>query len=69
MLSTLFVLGLFALSYAAPTPDSTEPSLGLKFDKRDDGLPTLTLPYGTWRAANYDANGDVSVTATCTEPC
>src|SRR6266487_1274209 len=33
--------------------------LGVKFDKRGNSMPTLTLPYGTWRAANYDSNGDV----------
>ncbi|KAL8800938.1 MAG: hypothetical protein Q9182_004820 [Xanthomendoza sp. 2 TL-2023] len=37
------------------------PQLGLKFDKRADSLPTLTLPYGTYRAAKYNPNGDIYV--------
>lgn len=45
---------LVALCHAAPA------KLGLQFDKRD-GQPTLTLPYATYRAASYDANGDVSI--------
>ena len=35
--------------------------LGLKFDKRQGALPTLTLPYATYQAANYNADGDVCV--------
>ncbi|KAL9088950.1 MAG: hypothetical protein Q9165_006007 [Trypethelium subeluteriae] len=35
------------------------PTLGIKFDKRDDALPTLTLPYGTYQATKYDSNSDV----------
>lgn len=42
-----------ALARAAPA------NLGIKFDKRANALPTLTLPYGTWRAHSYDPNGDV----------
>lgn len=33
---------------------------GIRFDKRDGALPTLTLPYGTWQATKFDPNGDVS---------
>ena len=50
----LLVAQLVALCRAAPT------ELGLKFDKRAGALPTLTLPYGTYQARSYDANGDVS---------
>ncbi|KAF2230164.1 alpha/beta-hydrolase [Viridothelium virens] len=32
---------------------------GIKFEKRDDALPTLTLPYGTYQATNYDSNSDI----------
>lgn len=40
---------------------STAPvELGIRFDKRDGALPTLTLPYGTWRATKFEPNGDVS---------
>ena len=45
---------LFSHCLAAPAP------LGLKFEKRDV-LPTLTLPYATYRASNYNPNGDVSL--------
>ena len=34
---------------------------GIRFDKRYGALPTLTLPYGTWKATKFDLNGDVSV--------
>ena len=44
---------LAALCRAAPI------ELGLRFDKRAGTLPTLTLPYGTYQASSYDANGDV----------
>lgn len=33
--------------------------LGIRFDTHAGGLPTLTLPYGTWRASKFDPNGDV----------
>lgn len=32
---------------------------GIRFDKRDGALPTLTLPYGTWQATKFDPNGDI----------
>lgn len=35
------------------------PWLGLQFEKRAGELPTLTLPYATYRAARYNPNGDV----------
>lgn len=34
-------------------------NLGLSFDKRAGSLPTLKLPYATYRAASYNPNGDV----------
>ncbi|KAK0640224.1 Secreted lipase [Lasiodiplodia hormozganensis] len=37
------------------------PQLGVKFSKRQNELPTLTLPYGTWRASEYNADADVYV--------
>ncbi|KAL8930417.1 MAG: hypothetical protein Q9208_000601 [Pyrenodesmia sp. 3 TL-2023] len=40
---------------AAPAP------LGLQFDKRAGELPTLTLPYATYRAARYVPNGDFQI--------
>lgn len=48
-----FVLALVAACCAAPA------NLGLGFDKRADALPTLTLPYATYKAASYNPNGDV----------
>ena len=56
MLFSSFICGavlLAASCLAAPT------KLGLEFNKRGSALPTLTLPYGTWQASSYDANGDV----------
>lgn len=47
------ILSLAAICYAAPA------NLGLSFDKRAGSLPTLTLPYATYRAASYNPNGDV----------
>lgn len=29
-----------------------------KFEKKDT-LPTLTLPYGTWKASNYNTDSDM----------
>ncbi|KAL8746200.1 MAG: hypothetical protein Q9190_001754 [Brigantiaea leucoxantha] len=55
MLSLLCIVSLATLCIAAPA------NLGLKFDKRADGLPTLTLPYATYRAARYNPNGDIYV--------
>ena len=51
----LFVLlaQVVALCHAAPY------ELGSQFDKRAGSLPTLTLPYGTYRAKTYNPNGDV----------
>ncbi|KAL8719749.1 MAG: hypothetical protein Q9181_008026, partial [Wetmoreana brouardii] len=50
-------LGLWAyLSHAAP------PQISLQFDKKQAGaLPTITLPYATYRAARYNPNGDFYV--------
>ena len=53
-LSLASTLLLAAACQAAPA------KLGLAFDKRADALPTLTLPYATYRAADYNPNGDVS---------
>lgn len=44
----------------AVTTLAAPPRLGLQFDKRAPGdLPRLILPYATYRAARYNANGDV----------
>ena len=49
----LLVLSLLISCQAAPV------ELGIQFDKRAATLPTLTLPYGTYRASSYDADADV----------
>ncbi|KAL8788912.1 MAG: hypothetical protein Q9213_001435 [Squamulea squamosa] len=46
---------LAAAVYAAP------PQLSLKSDRRADALPTLTLPYATYRASKFDPSGDIYV--------
>lgn len=53
----MLAVQLVSLCWCAPS------QLGIKLDKRDDALPTLTLPYGTYRAKSYNANGDVSLLA------
>lgn len=50
---------VFAAIVCASSILAAPPKLGLKFEKRAGGLPTLTLPYGTYRAAKYNPNGDV----------
>ncbi|KAL8637666.1 MAG: hypothetical protein Q9228_005088, partial [Teloschistes exilis] len=52
---------LLALSFWAATILAAPSPLGLKFEKRAGQLPTLTLPYATYRAASYNPNGDIYV--------
>lgn len=52
------ILGLFLLSLVACC-HATSSELGISFNKQSGQLPTLTLPYGTWRARNF--TNDVSV--------
>lgn len=54
-LSMKLLLGLIIVQtcFAAPL------DAGVQFEKRDDSLPLLKLPYGTWRASKHDPNGDV----------
>lgn len=59
MLLTLFFTALLVFTQAAPAPTSEQ--LGIKFDERGNDLPTITLPYGTWRAAKYISDGDIYV--------
>jgi hypothetical protein len=43
---------------------------GGHFDSRQQTLPVIELPYGTWQAASYDAESDVrnlSVAVHCTK--
>lgn len=46
------ILGLLLLSLVACC-FATSSELGIKFDKQSGQLPTLTLPYGTWRARKF----------------
>ena len=55
ILSVTFLLGLLVTPACFAAPLDT----GVLFDKRDDSLPLLKLPYGTWRASRHDLNGDV----------
>ncbi len=54
---------LLAICHAASA------KLGLKFNKRQSALPTLTLPYATYQAANYNADGDVCLIKTKSGQC
>ncbi|KKY22420.1 putative lipase 2 [Diplodia seriata] len=58
-LCSLLICTLATAVYAAPTAGPLGAKLGVKFSKRQDELPTLTLPYGTWRASEYNADADV----------
>lgn len=59
MLISLLVVGfLGTISQAAPIADPGA-TLGVKFDARRDGLPTLTLPDAVYKAAGYDVQNDV----------
>jgi len=63
MLFSLLVIGLLStISQAAPIAESG-PTLGLKFDKRGNSLPTLTLPDAVYQAAGYDVENDVGSAA------
>lgn len=55
--SSLVFLNLLLVTLSSAIP--TEPSLGIKLDKREHSLPTLTLPYATYQATNYDSNSDI----------
>ncbi|EKG17965.1 Carboxylesterase type B [Macrophomina phaseolina MS6] len=60
MLFFSLLICLLAIAvHAAPAARPLGVNLGVKFDKRQDELPTLTLPYGTWRASEYNADADV----------
>lgn len=58
--SALWALVFSTTAWAAPATPPTSKKLGVRFEKRADELPTLTLPYGTWQAAEYNEDADVS---------
>ncbi|KAI9742049.1 MAG: hypothetical protein M1834_000439 [Cirrosporium novae-zelandiae] len=51
----MFISALIICLYVASVV-AAPPRMGISFDKRDD-MPTLTLPYGTWKASSYNSNG------------
>ena len=55
-----FLLALSSMLVAIHHASTSK--LDLRLDKRHSTLPTLTLPYATYRAANYNPNGDVGMT-------
>lgn len=52
-----FIIALVGALFALAS--SAEPTLGVQFSSSASGLPTLTLPYGTWVASEYDSVDDV----------
>jgi hypothetical protein len=53
---------LVALSSSSPT--STQGTLEYhSLEARQQNLPSIKLPYGTWQANKYDAANDVSLSA------
>lgn len=55
MIKCIF-LSLLLASFCITAPTEH----GIRFDKREGALPTLTLPYGTWQATKFDPNENVS---------
>ncbi|KAL8994964.1 MAG: hypothetical protein Q9169_005205 [Polycauliona sp. 2 TL-2023] len=51
----------FSVYLLAVATLAAPPHLGLKFDKGADGLPTLTLPYASYRATRFNPNGGIYV--------
>lgn len=57
------VLSYWLLPTCALTLAVTKQQKGLAFhnlEARQQNLPTLKLPYGTWQASDYDGANDVS---------
>lgn len=59
MASRMFVSSLLQLLTLLMACLATSAETGLKFEKRAGALPTLTLPYGTYRADNFNPDGEV----------
>lgn len=55
---SVFICGLCVAVDTADTSSSV--TLGIKYHGNST-LPTLTLPYGTWRASIYDSVNDVCI--------
>ncbi|KAL2036774.1 hypothetical protein N7G274_010498 [Stereocaulon virgatum] len=52
-LNFVYFLALLTIYHGAPA------KLGLSFDNGANALPTLTLPYATYQATNYNPNGGI----------
>ncbi|MCJ1379135.1 hypothetical protein MMC17_002235 [Xylographa soralifera] len=55
----LLLLGFFGSLFQAVPISQPGAGLGVKFEKRSDSLPTLTLPDAIYQAASYDALNDI----------
>lgn len=62
----LLLLLLVNLTIASPQRNAIpEAGFGVEFDSNNtDSLPLLKLPYGAWRAYQYDSEDDVSHSTT-----
>ncbi|PGH18731.1 hypothetical protein AJ80_04385 [Polytolypa hystricis UAMH7299] len=58
MVRPALLVSVFA-ALASALPASQGPDLGIQFEKRADELPTLKLPYATYRAHKYDKVADI----------
>lgn len=59
MLAVTVALCLVLLPAVLAVPLAS--TLGISFDTADDGMPLLTLPYATYKAAFHDTSDDVSL--------
>lgn len=59
----MFVVRVFAFIALASLACGAPTKLGIAFESgaftKRNTLPTLTLPYGTWRASNYNLLSDM----------
>lgn len=53
------MLGLFFLSALLPSALAAPLALGITFGSGSANLPTLTLPYASYKAYSYDVTDDV----------
>lgn len=52
---------LASLLWMVPLCRAAPASLGLSYDKRANAMPTLTLPYATYQASDYNPDGEASL--------
>ena len=53
------MLGLFLIAGLISTALAVPLTLGITLGSGSNALPTLTLPYGTYKAYSYDTSDDV----------